>query len=369
MIKRGLQISVVGKGPSATSVTQALGRLSGVLQVTQADQPTPGCDLVVEMVGGVEPAFRLAMETLGRGIACVVTSPMLMAAHGRVLTAAAVGQHTLLGVSPLAFALPVDELLASGRVQRIQARFGTGAQAIMTRMGYRAEPYAKAEAELRLQGHDMTDAGGKLTQARALCMLGVWQGVWPKISASVRVGMDAFRPEDFKNLRLFGLQPVYGADVSAHGAYTGPLAVAPGHPLLQGPERDVLVLDTADGELVLQAPADEEARIIQGVLADVRGWMRRKPMHGVVHTAANVQDFFGKASSELCYVRVPYGQREMASAGAHDVVQERVEGDGFWQGVLKGADVRELRLRLPEAVVMPLVGSWEAPAQGLRLVG
>lgn len=367
MMNRGVSISVVGQGALAQAVTAALGRVQGVVQVCQTSGvPVPGTSLVVEMVGGVEPAFRLAMGALGTGIPCIVTSPLLMAAHGRVLANAALGQHVLLGTSAIGFAFPVEEMMAGARHIRLVT--AGGAQAVLARMGYRGESYEQAEKELYTSGADLTDASGKMTQARAMTLLGRWRDAWPRFNDCVRMGVDGFAPEDFRSLRAFGLQPVYGAEITPETIYTGPLAVSPASPLVAaGTDREVMLVQTDEGEILLSAPADETARVVRGVVADVRRWMQRKPVAAVQPYA--VTDSFVRPETGLCYVRVPYGRRDMALAAAGEVVHERIEGNGTWQAVVRGADVRDFRLRLPEAVIMPIAGAWEAPSAGLRLVG
>lgn len=366
-IRRGLSISVIGQGALARAVADALGRMGGVARIYQTSgAPVAGTDLVVEMVGGVEPAFRLAMGTLAQGLPCVVTSPLLMAAHGRVLANAAIGQHVLLGTSAIGFAVPVEEILASAR--GIQLVTGSGAQALLSRMGYRGETYEQAEKELYTTGADLSDVSGKLTQARAMTLLGRWRDAWPRFNDCVRIGVDGFLPEDFKSLRAFGLQPVYGAEITPESVYTGPLAVVPTSPLAAaGAGREVMVVQTDEGEILLSAPADETARVLRGVLADVRRWMQRKPVAAA--QPYTVADSYVRPETGLYYVRVPYGRRDMAMAAVSGVVHERVEGNGTWQAVVQGVEVREFRQRLPEAVIMPIAGDWEAPSVGLRLVG
>lgn len=372
MIRRGASVFIVGHGPLAAAVTDALARLPGIAKASMVTAaPPPHADLVVEMLGGVEPAFRLAMGALGSGTSCLVTSPLLMAAHGRVLANAAEGQHVFLGFSSTGFALPLDDLLPQARTLTL-ATHG-GAQAILARMGYRGETYEQAERELFSSGFDLSDASGKLTLARAMVLLGLWRDSWPRFADCVRTGVDMLCADDFKNLRLFGLLPVYGARIAFDTVYAGPLAVAPGSPLAVGMGREALLMETSAGDVVMTAPADDTARIVQGIMADARRWLQRKPLRfGDPYRGVDSQDITGAArgfEDALCYVRVAYGRKDMALAAAGRVLQERIDGSGFWQAVLQGADITELRRRLPDAVTLPVAGPWEAPAAGLRLVG
>ncbi|PZR19035.1 MAG: hypothetical protein DI538_31510 [Azospira oryzae] len=153
------------------------------------------------------------------------------------------------------------------------------------------------------------------------------------------------------------------------------MAVAPGHALLNvgtTDGMDVLVAETAHGEIVMSQTADDTARILAGVVADVRQYLRApRPALTV-----DVREFGVKANAGngLAYVRVPFAAREQVLALKPEIVQELVEGDGLWQAVVAVDDIASIKVSAHGGMVMPLNGAWQAPVSGhafggLRLVG
>lgn len=367
--KRGKNLLVVGQGAAATAVAAAISRLGGVGYVRQAavmDATLLGqCDAVVEMVGGVTPAFDVAMAALGRGIACISANPLLVAAHGRVLQDAAAGQCTYFGFQSAGFGVPMAEALAALPVTRMTMGLHGVANMVLARLGYRAETVEQASAYVRLQNPDMSDMGGKLTQARAVALRALWHPVWGRVSGYARTGLELVEPSDVQRLREFGLNLVYGAEISAEGIYTGPLAVGHDSPLLAAQMQDVLVMQTVHGEMVLSQPAEESVRMVAGVTADVRQWLRSiRPALALVEPARAVRE-----DTTRCFVRLPYARREAIVALKPEILKERVVGDGLWQAVLSVPQGVEIQPGEMGGVVYPVSGAWEpAAAAGLRLV-
>ncbi|MBI1309225.1 MAG: hypothetical protein GC129_05180 [Proteobacteria bacterium] len=327
-----------------------------------------GVDVVVEMVGGVEPAFKVAMGAMGKGVACVVTSPMLVAAHGQALAQASRGMHAFWGCTAAGAGMQPVELLAGRAVERMAVVFGEGASTLLVRMGYRNENYLKMEADLLRADVDVSDAAGKLTQARAAALMGDWQGLWPKVGSQLRVGLDALDMQDMRRMREFGLTLVYGAQLFDGGfVYTGPMAVDTASPLAQAQGRDVLLLEDEGGESVISQPADAQGRLLRGVVGDMVRLMRGRAAPEFATHAV----FGGAAGADgACYLRLPYGKREALMAAGAVVKEEKVEGNGTWQAVVEGVDMRRLRMLAPDGCIWPVAGSWEMPmAGGLRLVG
>lgn len=326
----------------------------------------PACDVVVEMVGGVEPAFRTAMAALGTGTACIVTSPMLVAAHGRMLASAAEGMHCFLGVSAAGVGTHVEKMAAGSSIRKATLLWSDGGRALMDRMGFRNESLARMRADLERGGMDLSDAGGKLTQARAAAVLGAC-GAWPRVSSQVRVGVDAVEPADMRKMRELGLGVVYGAVLEGGRMYVGPLAVALDSPLLGERGRDVVMLDTDEGEVMWSRECDERARVLGGVMTDARDFLKWKQTG--VEQASGLLELAEDDRAALCYVRLASGRREAVLANVERVMEERVDSDGMWQAVVKGIHIGRLRLLASDGLALPLTGKWEASVgMGLRLV-
>lgn len=372
MTRRNLRICVAGGNALATAVVEALGKLSGieiVRQISTVGMVPAGTDVLVEMVGGVEPAFRSAMAALGSGVSCVVTSPMLVAAHGRVLAGAAEGMHCALGMSGAAMGVDFEKLVVGADVRRVTALWSDGASALLARMGFRNESFERLHSDFIKHDLDLSDASGKLTQARTAALMGACGG-WPRVSAQVRVGVDALDPTDIRKLREFGLGLVYGSVLERGRFYTGPLAVALDGSLMRDRGRDVLVVEEEGGaQQVWSRDGDEWGRVVRGVTADVRAMVREKG-GGKIEENGLISYSYLDDIEDVCYVRVGAGRREAILANVDHVLEERMDGEGMWHAVVRGMAIGQLRLLSSEGLALPVAGEWTpAAAAGLRLVG
>lgn len=368
MIRRGKNVAVVGQGDAAAQLVAALGALQGVAQVRQVavELVRPRAyDVVVEAVGGVALAYEVAMGALSQGVDCVVTSPFLLAAHGEVLSAAARGQGAKLGVTAAGFGVPVMPMVRALAVERLVMGLGAG-NVLLNRMRARQENCQQAERQLELQGSDLSDAGGKVSYARAVVLAGEWQGVWHngKRANVQRGSVDRVDAMVMRHLRGMGLELVLAAQIDRVGVYAGPMAVPIGSALADGVlvGENVVVMVHGSGEAVIRLAADDRAMVRSGVVADVENMVRG------LRYEVPMGEVEGGDGIERCVVRCVYGKRE-AVMQAGEVIFERVEGDGMWQAVVQGVPFARLRMLVPEALVLPLVGGWDVPAAGLRLVG
>lgn len=376
--KKHRTILVAGRGDAAAAVVNAISGLPmvgcvrqiGEVDVNKAHAQLAGGDLLVEMVGGVAPAFATAMAALEQGMACVTANPLLVAAHGRVLQNAALGQHAYFGFQAAGFGMPVAEMVAATQPRKVTVSFVTAASMAIARMAFRDESLAHVSAHLKMQKIDLSDWGGKVTQARAMALRALWFKDELRGAQLGRISVEQVEPADVRRMREFGLQPVFGAEITEQGIYTGPMAVAHNSPLLNATVQDVLVAETAHGEILLTHSADEVQRVVAGVMADVRQFLRTpKP---AITTEMRATGFASVRKPERAYVRVPFAAREQVLAFKPEILSERVEGDGLWQAVIEVERVSELRLSAFGAMVYPLNGHWTAPVMGtvgLRLVG
>lgn len=382
MTLRNRSLLVVGRSAQATAVVDALARVPGVGNVRQIGAFDPvmdaaklmGVDTVVDMLGGVAPAFTLAMAAMGNGIAFVTANPLLMMVHGRVLRNAAQGQQAYVGFQAAAFGLPVAELLASARPERLVASFASAASTALARMVLRGETLAHVSAHLKMQNVDLSDWGGKQTLARALALRSLVFDSELAPSDLQRVSVEQVEAADVKRLRAFGLVPVFGAEISEHEIYAGPMVVARDSALLQADGADIVVADTSYGEVTLRADSDDVKRVVAGVVADVRTLLRSpKPALPLERPMplARVQPL---DQLEMAYVRLPFAERDKVLALKPVVLQDVVEGDGLWQAVVAVPRVREIQVSALGGVVYPVATAWApqvaaSALPGLRLVG
>jgi hypothetical protein len=368
----GKRIAVLGRGPAVAATVAALGRLRGVLMVRQVtslerlgETPWP-IDMLVDMVGGLTPAYNAAMAAMGQGVAVITTSPLVMLAHGAILTRAAEGQGVVLGASAAGFG-PVAPVLAAWQPQRVWVAPLSAARAVMERMAARGEDFLAAERHLTARGDDMSDIAGKVLHARAAALWASLYGPnvndWPNLARMPRRGMDSLTVATMAALRPFGLQMLYASCITPDGIATGPVAVPFGYPLLAHPT--AVLADTHAGPMMVELPADTDAALVASVVADVRAWLGglRRPVrlqHGEAHPMVADQP------KTTCFVDVAYGLR-MRILAVGEVLDEQVSGDGRWRAIVM-ASPEVLMAVAPEALVLPLVEPYERH-DGVRLVG
>ena len=135
----------------AGDIERVTGRrptLGGVLTRSQgdADQILSGSDLVVELMGGVEPARELVVRALASGTPVVTANKQLVSRHGPELAeAAAAGGTTLRFEAAIAGVVPVvrvlGESLAGARVDRIHGIVNGTTNFILSAMAATGEAY------------------------------------------------------------------------------------------------------------------------------------------------------------------------------------------------------------------------------------
>ncbi len=366
------QIWVVGAGEAATSTAHALGRLPGVATVRHMatlERLSPhawAADLVVEMTGGVAPAYDVLQNALGHGAAVIATSPHVFAAHADLLTRAARGQGAFLGASAAGFG-PLPALLQGWQASRIWVAPDTAPRALMARVVARQEDSLTAEHHLTARGADMSDRAGKISHARAATLwmtyFGAMGQITPRFSAQPRRGVDRLEWRVMEALRPFGLQLAYTCRIDAEGYATTPVAVPFGHPLAaEYGAGTVIMAETPAGTIITNTPSNPAKNVEANVLTDTAAWLagqkRATQAPAAINTSHNVLSG--------CFVDAPYGQRLRVAAGG-DIVSEHVSATGRWWGIVN-ADADALMAVAPDALVLPLVEPFEA-TNTLRMVG
>jgi homoserine dehydrogenase len=122
----------------------------------------PEVDLVVELIGGVEPARSLVLDALKAGKPVVTANKELMANVGTELFGAAEGagvdllfEAAVAGAIPLI--RPLRESLAGSRIRRITGIVNGTTNYILTRMSEEGATYADALAEAQSLGYAERD--------------------------------------------------------------------------------------------------------------------------------------------------------------------------------------------------------------------
>ena len=147
---------------------------------------SPDVDLVVEVMGGVEPALGLVREALSKGKPVVTANKELLAAHGAELFAAAdaAGVDLLFEAAVaggIPFVRPLRESLLGEPIDRVMGIVNGTTNYILTRMTEDGASYGDALAEAQRLGYaeaDPTaDVEGHDARAKAAIIASIAFGV------------------------------------------------------------------------------------------------------------------------------------------------------------------------------------------------
>jgi homoserine dehydrogenase len=132
----------------------------------------PAVDLVVEVMGGREPAFDLVRAALERGKPVVTANKELIAARGpELLDAAARAGVALLFEAAVGGAIPIirplTETLAGERIERVMGIVNGTTNFILTRMADEGSDFATALAEAQELGYAEADPTADISGADA----------------------------------------------------------------------------------------------------------------------------------------------------------------------------------------------------------
>ena len=121
----------------------------------------PSIDIIVEVMGGIEPARGLVLAALAAGKPVVTANKALLAAHGSELFAAAeaAGVDILFEASVaggIPFIRPLRESLLAEPVVRVMGIMNGTTNYILTRMSEAGADYSEALAEAQSLGYFRT---------------------------------------------------------------------------------------------------------------------------------------------------------------------------------------------------------------------
>lgn len=244
----------------------------------------PDVKLVVELMGGLEPARSLVMRALAAGKPVVTANKELVAADGPELFAEAAGHGVSLlfeaavgGGIPLI--RPLSESLAGERLTRVLGIVNGTTNFILSAMDSQGRDYDDVLAEAQRLGYaeaDPTaDVGGGDAAAKSAILAGLAFGVWVGGDRVYREGITGIRSEDIAFGKRLGycIKLLGVAEDSAHGVAVRvhPAMVPLEHPLagVRGAHNAVFVEGPALGELLFMGPGAGGDPTATAVLGDV----------------------------------------------------------------------------------------------------
>lgn len=244
----------------------------------------PGVDIVVELIGGLEPARELVEAALRAGRPVVTGNKTLLAAYGAELAAlAAENGVDLLYEAAVAGAIPVirplRQSLAGERLVRVMGIVNGTTNYILSRMTDESMDYADALAEaqrLGLAERDPTaDVEGHDAAAKAAILAGLAFGVDVVGSDVHREGISGIQADDVAFaaqlgyvVKLLAVAELVDGELSVR---VHPAMVTRTHPLasVRGAFNAVFIEGEAAGQLMLYGSGAGGSPSASAVLGDL----------------------------------------------------------------------------------------------------
>jgi homoserine dehydrogenase len=241
-------------------------------------------DLVIEVMGGLEPAGQAIRQALERGVPVVTANKELIAKQGDELTMIALGTGTALRYeAAVGGGVPmvqmVAESLAATRIERIEAVLNGTSNFILNRMAESGTSFALALNEAQNLGYaeadPTSDVDGYDTMYKLAILTAQATGLWTDLETVRREGIRGVSAETMQAAKSRGevMRLVARADLTGEEPVltVGPEAVPVDHPLHRLPGAMNGLLITADpvGSVFLSGPGAGAGPTATAVMADV----------------------------------------------------------------------------------------------------
>jgi homoserine dehydrogenase len=274
------------RADSIVPITGLKPRLSGVLTRSRGDfeEILAGSDLIVELMGGVEPAREYVMRAMRAGKHVVSANKLLLSQHGEELWACAREHDVQLrfeaavaGVVPVIRVL--QESLAAAHVERIHGIVNGTTNYILTEMARGGMSYEAALKQAQGLGYAEADPTDDVTGRDAAAKMAILARLafdTPVHLDQVRYeGIEHITPDDIAYAQQLGLglkligtaeRVDGGLSVRVHPAF-----LYGGHPLasVNGPFNAVTVESDAITEITMSGPGAGGPQTASAVLGDV----------------------------------------------------------------------------------------------------
>jgi homoserine dehydrogenase len=197
----------------------------------------PGIDVVVEVIGGIEPARELTLAAMRAGKPVVSANKELLANHGAELFAAAeaAGVDLLFEAAVgggIPFIRPLRESLAGERIDRVMGIVNGTTNYILTRMTEGGADYAEALGGAQRLGYaesDPTaDVEGHDAAAKAAIIASIAFGARVTAGEVYNQGISSVTPADINYARKLGYAIKLLAIAERHPAPGAPTAAGAG---------------------------------------------------------------------------------------------------------------------------------------------
>jgi homoserine dehydrogenase len=268
--------ATVGRRPEIVGVlTRSRGDFEEILEAS---------DLVVELMGGLDPARDYVMRALHAGKHVVTANKQLLSQHGEELwEASRQAQVTLRFEAAVAGVVPVirvlQESLAAAHVDRLHGIVNGTTNFILTEMARTGATFAEALAQAQELGYaeaDPTDdVNGRDAAAKMAILARLAFGTPVHLDQVVYEGIEQITPDDLEYASEFGLSlKLIGTAERVDGGLSvrvHPAFLYGNHPLasVSGPFNAVTVESEAITEITMSGPGAGGRQTASAVLGDV----------------------------------------------------------------------------------------------------
>jgi homoserine dehydrogenase len=267
-------------------ITGLRPELSGVMTRSRGsfDDILDGSDLIVELIGGIDPAREYLLRAMRAGRHVVTANKQLLSQHGEELwdTAREHGvqlrfEGAVAGVVPVIRVL--QESLAGATIDRVHGIVNGTTNFILTEMARTGMTFEQALAQAQELGYAEADPSDDVNGRDAAAKMAIIARLafdTPVHLDQVRYeGIEQIKPDDLEYARDLGLQLKLigtaerigeGLSVRVH-----PIFLYPAHPLASvgGPFNAVTVESEAITEITMSGPGAGGPQTASAVLGDV----------------------------------------------------------------------------------------------------
>jgi homoserine dehydrogenase len=296
-----VKVGILGKGTvggafrrlleeRAEMVEEVSGRrpeVAGVLSSREGDfeQIVAGSEIVVELIGGIDPALNYVTRALREGKHVVTANKQLLAQHGADLVEAArQGGAQLRFEAAVAGAIPVirvvQESLGAVPIEKVFGIVNGTTNYILTEMARSGLSYEEALKQAQDLGYaeaDPTeDVGGADAAAKMAILARLAFGAPVRLEDVPFEGIEQIKPDDLAyakelglSLKLLGVAERVGEEEISVRVF--PCFLYPGHPLspIEGPFNAVMVEAPTITEITMSGPGAGGTETASAVLGDV----------------------------------------------------------------------------------------------------
>jgi homoserine dehydrogenase len=294
------RIGILGRGTVGSALAQLVPvqaerieritglwpEVSGVLSRSDGsfDEILERSDLIVELIGGIEPARDYATRAMRAGRHLVTANKQLLSQYGEELFAVAAEagvqlrfEGAVAGVVPAIRV--IQESLAGARIERVHGIVNGTTNFILTEMARAGLTFAEALAEAQRLGYAEADPAEDVDGRDAAAKMAILARLafdTPVHLDHVRYeGIEGITPDDMEYAREFGLglkligtaeRIGAGLSVRVHPAF-----LYPGHPLasVSGPFNAVTIESPEITEITMSGPGAGGPQTATAVLGDV----------------------------------------------------------------------------------------------------